>query len=248
MSGLGDAIQQIGGFMMNMAKDERLSKLQKEKEERARQDELAKEERQRLRELNKVDGKPTIIERDGKKLYQYKNSEGRTINEEEVDPFTLQRLMREEQKEDLSIEGLILGNKGKGLNVSLAEKKLADYDEDEAADDAYQQARIGSMNRANRGDGGGGLESALASTDQSPGALTNILVKEFSDLGDMYSRVDVDGNKIAEGDTSTKPAITEQEFRDIASKVVIMAAKRGIDPRLSLQEAVKAFVRNKKKK
>ena len=97
MSGLGDAVSSVGTMLIDMAKEKRLEKLAKEKEDRTEEREKAKEERQRLRDMNKVHGDPTIIERDGKKLYQYKNSEGRTINEEEVDPFTLTRLSREEQ-------------------------------------------------------------------------------------------------------------------------------------------------------
>jgi hypothetical protein len=231
MSGLGDALQQIGGVMMNMAKDERLAKLQKEKEERARQDELAKEERLRLRELNKVSGEPTIIERDGKKIYQYKNSEGRTINEEEVDPYTLTRLARKDQKEDLSIEGLVLGNKSKGLGVTLAEKKLEDYDADEVLDDEYRRAQIGSQNRANRGDGGGGIEGNLT-PEPSRGALTNLLVKEFSDLSGQYTQA-------PEGQ---EPKLTKDEFRMVADEVIASAAKEGGDPRTQFPKALRRFL------
>lgn len=238
MSGLGDALGQVGGMLMDMGKQKRLEKLQKEKEERARQDELAKEERQRLRELNKVDGKPTIIERDGKKLYQYKNSEGRTINEEEVDPFTLQRLQRQDQKEELSIEGVILRNEGLRHQGAIAERKLADYDEDEAADDAYQQARIGSMNRANRGDGGGGIESNLT-PEPSRGALTNLLVKEFSDLSEQYTTRPKDG---------TEPKITKDEFRIIADEVIASAAKEGGDPRTQFPKALRRYLDLKAKR
>ena len=60
--------------IIDMGKEQRLDKLAKEKEERTEEREKAKEERQRLRDMNKVHGDPTIIERDGKKLYQYKTA------------------------------------------------------------------------------------------------------------------------------------------------------------------------------
>ena len=142
-----------------------------------------------------------------------------------------------------SLESTLLGNK-------KLTKDLEYYDAEAARDAEYDAARTGAEHRRYTGTGTGGgrsIEGTLT-PEQSPGSLSNMLVKEYADLGEMYSRTDINGKKIADGDTSTRPAITEQEFRDIASKVVLEAAKRGIDPRLSLQEAVKAFVRNKKKK
>lgn len=238
MSGLGDALGTVGGALMDIGKQKRLEKLQAEKEERARQDELAKEERQRLRELNKVAGKPTIIERDGKKLYQYKNSEGRTINEEEVDPFTLQRLQRQDQKENLSVESVILRNENLRRQGSLADKKLADYDEDEALDDEYRRAQIGSQNRANRGDGGGGLESTMT-PEPSRGALTNLLIKEFGDLSSQYTSKPEGG-----GD----PTLTKDEFRMVADEVIASAAKEGGDPRTQFPKALRRYLALKAKR
>ena len=177
MSGLGDALGTIGGAMMEMGKQQRLDKLAKEKEERTEEREKAKEERQRLRDMNKVHGDPTIIERDGKKLYQYKNSEGRTINEEEVDPFTLTRLAREEQSDTISLENKVLANK-------KLTKELDYFDAEQARDAEYDAARTGAENRRYTGTGTGGgrsIEGTLT-PEQSPGSLTNMLVKEFGDL------------------------------------------------------------------
>ena len=181
--------------------------------------------------MNKVHGDPTIIERDGKKLYQYKNSEGRTINEEEVDPFTLSRLNREQSADQASLESTLLGNK-------KLQKELDYFDADQARDAEYDAARTGAENRRYTGTGTGGGGRSIETTltpEQSPGSLSNLLVKEFPDLQEQYTKGD-------------KPEMTKQEFRDIAAKVVIEAAKRGVDPRLSFQEALKRYKSPRKAK
>lgn len=229
MSGLGDALQMIGGNMMQMGKEQMLEEMRMEQENRAEEREKRREDRAYQRELKKAQGEPRIVDRGGKRIMQYRNSEGSIIREEEVDAYTLEQLNREDQKEKLSLEQI-------SQTVELGGKKLRDYDTDKALDRRYNEARIetelaarqeniaqaGAANRR-------GIEGNITNEQEaSVGSLTNQLIKETSDLKAQYTGGD-------------DPEMTAQEYRDVATKVIIEAAKRGVDPRVAFAEALKRY-------
>lgn len=229
MSGLGDALQMVGGNMMEMGKEQRLEKLRQEQEKRAEERDRRKEERAYQRELKKAQGEPRVIDRGGKKVMQYRNSEGTVVREEEVDAYTLEQLGRQDQKEKYSLDKII-------QEVELGGKKLRDYDADKALDRRYDEARIAtelSAREENIAQAGAakrrGLEGSLTNEQEaSVGNLTNQLIKETSDLKAQYTGGD-------------DPEMTAQEYRDVATKVIIEAAKRGVDPRVAFAEALKRY-------
>lgn len=229
MSGLGDALQMVGGSLMDMGKEKRLEKMRQEQDARAEERDKRKEERAYQRELKKAQGEPRVVDRGGKKVMQYRNSEGTVVREEEVDAYTLEQLGRQDQKEKLGLDELL-------QKVELGGKKLRDYDTDKALDRRYDEARIAERlaardeNVAQAGAAGRkGLEGTLTNEQEaSVGNLTNMLVKETADLKEQYTGGD-------------DPVMTAAEYRDIASKVIIEAGKRGVDPRLSFQNALRGY-------
>lgn len=228
MSGLGDALQNVGGQLFSMAKEQRLEKLEKDREERAEAREKAREERQQLRELNKVKQTRTI-QRDGQWFEQQLNSEGRVLDERTADPYAVTQMEQESQKGKITLENLI-------NQSELNKKKLRDYDADRALDVRFREAQIGSENRQYTPEAyrRGSIEESVSTGNVYDAA--DQLLKDTADLKKQYTGGD-------------DPILTAEQYRNVVTEATIAAAQRGIDARAFLSQALKRYVndpRNKK--
>lgn len=232
MSGLGDALQMVGGSMMEMGKEQRLEKLRQEQEARAEERDKRKEDRAYQRQLRQAQGEPRIVDRGGKRVMQYRNAEGNIIREEEVDAYTLEQLNREDQKEKVSLDKIV-------QEVELGGKKLRDYDSDRALDTQYRQAQIderlaardenvaqaGAANRR-------GLDGQLSTDSASDSALAVELANSLPDLKKQYT----------EGD---EPTLTAEEYHHLAQGSIIEAEKRGVDAVTLFRAALRGRAKQK---
>lgn len=203
MSGLGDALGQVGGMLMGIGKQKMLEKLEDEREAKRKQDEIAKEERAAARAAKKV--KDTrVIQRDGNYVNQYLNDEGAVLKEEAADPYAVSQIANAQQKDKLTLESLVVANEAK-------QRDLKYYDEDRALERRYKEASIRNLDEPNSRAGGLGSRMGDASETPSPSQMGIELAKAFPDLRKMYT----------EGE---EPLLTAEEYQHLAQGAVLEAA------------------------
>lgn len=230
MPGLGESLTNVGNAFMqhglSIHKDEMLNKLEQDKEKRA--EERTKRQEERAKQNYKET--KTFQTADGSWMEQDYNAAGEPMSDRPprpASPDRVQSLTNQQQAEKISLENAVLGNKKSQFEVdNMADDKALDrrYKESQITENTNQG--LADLIRA-RNSGSTG-SSTTDTQDASPGALTNMLIKEFPDLKSQYT----------EGDD---PVMTNQEFRDIAQQVIILAGKRGVDPRIAFSEALKRY-------
>lgn len=229
LQGLGAGLQQLGGSIF---KSKVLDKLKEEEAVRA-------EERAVAREAKKVASQRVIRKGDGTMVRQHLNSQGDLVKEEPVDPYELEKIQREEKKEQAELERAGLAARLGEQKLQLGERELGDYEEDRSLERRAKEANIAqslaSAERSRRPDYRETVAEIEAADEPSPGMLANQLVKEYSDLQKEYTSGD-------------DPAMSAQEFREVAQATVLQAARRGVDARVAFTHALRAFKSNKDKK
>lgn len=221
MSGLGDALQMVGGSMMEMGKEQRLEKLRQEQEARAEERDKRKEDRAYQRQLRQAQGEPRIVDRGGKRVMQYRNAEGNIIREEEVDAYTLEQLNREDQKEKVSLDKIV-------QEVELGGKKLRDYDSDRALDTQYRQAQISERLAARD-------ENIAQAGAANRRGLEKSLTGDDEPTQEEVIKLVADENK----DIKEELELTEVEYMRYAEEAVKEAAKRGVHPNTVMRNALR---------
>lgn len=208
-------------------KEKLAQQLEADKEKRVHQWEIDKENRAEARVMNTPSDKVEFFDRDGVTMKRIYGGRNNVLDEVPASQDEIKDRAKQDRKDDLTFQAL-------ENTVAKGDLDLKYADEDHSVEAQIKRAqlgeigaRTGSYERANTPESRG-LSGRLTPQDQSPGALTNQLVKEFPDLKKEYT----------EGDD---PKMTAQEFRDIAQEVVIRAAKRGVDPRIAFSEALKVY-------
>lgn len=229
LQGLGAGLQQLGGSIF---KSKVLDKLKEEEAVRA-------EERAVAREAKKVASQRVIRKGDGTMVRQHLNSQGDLVKEEPVDPYELEKIQREEQKEKSAAEKEGLTVQGLQQKLKLNEMELGNYEEDRGLERRVKEANIrqseAAATRSLRPDYRETVAEIEAADEPSPGMLANQLVDEYEDLQKEYTSGD-------------DPAMSAQEFREVAQATVLQAARRGVDARVAFTHALRAFKSNKDKK
>jgi len=231
LKGLGEGMQQLGGSIF---KAKVLDKLKEEEQVRAEDRQTRREEAKRASTVAQV----RYIERDGVWMEQKLNSNYNVIEETLAPKSEVDRLNRERQKDQVSLDNLV-------SQTELNKKKVANYDEDRAMGKEEHQldlelkrsgiaenlAQADSARRRGTSDwvGGSGSSGGSAGTtdDPTPGKLAQILVKENSALE----------KELTEGDT---PQMSKGEFRQIALSV-IQNTSAGHDPRANFLKALRLY-------
>lgn len=229
LMGLGQGLQQLGGSMQENAKAKMLQQLELDKEERAEQRQVerenraaARQEAQRAKQVEST----KFVQRDGAWFEQKLNADRAVVDEQLANKADIDRLNREERKEQASLDNLL-------TTQELNRKKLDTFEADRALDRRMQEAQISNYeasaqaSRA-RGDsleskltgGAGGMEDAVDQLLKDSGALTGQYTKPTDD----------EALPLGQGD-----------LREIARASVKAAAERGVDARTFFSNALRDF-------
>lgn len=128
-----------GKFIMDERKTELAERLAKEAEDRAEQRQIAREERAATRETKKV-ASSDVVQKNGSYIRRNLNAEGDVLKEEPLNPYEIDKLTRENQKESASIEKLL-------AETAKAKAEAAALPEKYSQERRYNEARIESYNR-----------------------------------------------------------------------------------------------------
>lgn len=145
--GIGNALTDVSGMMLDNYKTKMRDKLELEREQRAEARELAREERQQLM-FNETRNEL----RDGAWYEVDYNKAGREMEARLANQGVVEAMTRAEQKEKLSLEKLMAETNKLNAEAEFIPEK-------EAADLAYRRALTGQANRAYTGVGRGGGSS-----------------------------------------------------------------------------------------
>lgn len=221
MSGLGAGLQQVGSSMMqeNAAnrKVELLDKLKIEEEGRAEVRQIAREERQMAR----PSGTRITQTPEGVWMEETLNGAGKPIDSRLAPKNIVDSMTRQEEKDRLSLEKLT-------TEAEINRRKLSDYDADKARDIAYENARIASTNRANRGNGVGGIEASMTAAGKSKSELATFLADQYPDLRKQYT----------EGEDA---ALSASDWQQLAFDSIDMANQQGVDASVVFRKALPSF-------
>jgi hypothetical protein len=211
-----------------LRKEELAQKLENDKLEKAHQWEIDRENRAEARVMNTPSDKVEFFDRDGVTMKRIYGGRNNILDEVPASQDEIKDRAKADRKDNLTFRALENTVAKGDLDIKYADEDHALATQRDRASLAETVARTGSYNRANTPEAKG---YGTASVDQSPGALTNQLIKEFPDLQKEYT----------EGDDDNDPTMSKSMFREIAQEVVIRAAKRGVDPRIAFAEALKAY-------
>lgn len=199
--GVGNALTEVGGMMLDNYKTKMKDKLELEREQRAEARDLAKEERQQLmfsESRNEL--------RDGAWYEVDYNKAGREMDSRLANEGTIQQLNRAEEKEKLSLEKQMAEiNKLNAEAEYLPIKQEADLD--------YRRALTGQANRAYTGAGrsGGEGSSGGGGTSGKYRALNESSIDAFfTDRNDK-------GHKTRDGD-KLQAFYSSEEYAQIPDK------------------------------
>lgn len=227
LMGLGEGLTQLGGQVF---KAKFLDKLKEEETVRA-------EKRKEAKDAGTIK-EQKYINKDGVWYEQDVNLNGKVIDERLAPKNKVEEFGRSEQKEKLGIEAQLLGiGKAKREEGYAAEDRALDV-EGAKAKIAESKADVdlkGAQADYYRSGGGAGAKASAEAEAAGPEDYVQELIKQSADLKRQY----VFGKN---------PKMTAAEFQDLARKVIVNAAQRGIDPRTAFAEAIKRFINDPRTK
>jgi hypothetical protein len=226
LMGLGQGLQQVGGMLAENNKQKLAAKLESERDAAK----AARDEKTRQQQLLEPDpSRKELKMRDGALYEIIPNKSGgefeaRLASQDQIDDYNYNK-----KKEQISLEAATLGlDKGK--------REMADYDIDKALDRRYKESQI----NENNNQGLSAIMRATKSSEPEPAPTLEdaaaALVEDTADIKKEYTT--------AEGDAT--PPMTASEYRMVARDAVKEAAKRGVDARSFLTEALRRYVADKR--
>ena len=224
LQGLGQGLQEVGMTQFKATLDEKLRKARE-----AREEELTKRKEQRQADRDRTTPDPSatqFVQKDGVWHEQIRSKTGNILEERLAPENKVREFNKKEADDKLDAEKDALAIRTGTARVALAEKELANYDEDRQFERSYKMAGLESRSRT------GAYSDDKEPTEED---VVSLLVKEnqptFNALAKQY-----------EGQTSAT------DLQAMVRRSVKDAYARGINPNAHLQEILKAYEKRLKAK
>lgn len=225
LSGLGEGLQAVGGAHMKATLDEKLAAARAAREEELT---IAKEKRAAERARNTPDPKLTdFVQQDGVWYEVIKGGEGNELERRLAPENKVREFQQADEDRRRSLENDILTGRKNAADAAMAEKKLANYDDDRSWERGYKERALSLRGSSRRG-----LDEDDEPTQEE---VVNLLIDENKDT---YNSIRTRYKDTEAGSATDLDAMARRAVRD--------AYARGINPNAHLQEVLRSYERRLK--
>lgn len=221
MIGLGQGLQTVGKSML-------ADELEKRREARQEELTIAREKREQERKRSTPDPKLTeFVQQDGVWFEVLKGGEGNELERRLAPENKVREFTQADEDRRRSLENDILTGRKKAADAAIAERQLADYDDDRSWERGYKERSLSLRGSSRRG-----LDEDDEPTQEE---VVDLLVDENKDT---YNSIRTKYKDADAGSATDLDAMARRAVRD--------AYARGINPNAHLQEVLRAYERRLK--